>query len=526
MNVLAHLMVIAGFVSIAFSPTPAQAAVVNVGFAGGVTAVNVSGNSFFAEVRAVYAWSGSLGSGLVLPKGRVIEVVIPSGTVMTNFRGAPMTLANVQVGVLFNAAGVIDTVTRTMTASKVSFGTRIAAPPTPPPSASNLSLSASPSAITAGQSSILTWSSANVTTCTASGGWTGIKALLGTELVSPTVTTTYTLTCDGTAGSVTKSATVSIGSPQVPPPSKGTVNFAGKVVSVDANTRVAVVTVRAVYGISAGGIRGGFLLPVGTQITVTVPAGIPVTRLGVPITLADVKAGDIFNARAVIDRAAKTGVASSIQVLTPGIAENIFSGTLTAFSAVAPTSVTVKSQAGTEQVFSVTVTTQVYIGKTLGTLDQLIVGRSVAVAFVSVSGVKQAAKIVMATAQLQVQLEKFFSVESIQRRGTHIVNLLGASLDRFDKIIAKQETLISDLKAAGKDTAAAEASLAQSKTDLAATRAATDIARAKFAAISSSPDPQAAAKEAQAAMKTAVEATKKVIQDIKNTQQQINLLSL
>lgn len=450
---LAYLAVLASLASVAFSPAPARAEIVNAGFTGKVTAVNVAGNSFSAEVRAVYAWNSLTGYGAILPKGKIVEVVVSPGTVMVNVRGVPVALASVQAGVLFNAAGTIDTVTRTMTASKVTFGTRIAAPPTPP------------------------------------------------STTPP---------------------------PSTPPPStqKGTVNFAGKVISVDANTRIAVITVRAAYGISSSGIQGGFILPIGTQITLTVPAGIPITRIGVPITLADIKAGDMFNARATIDRATKTGVASSIQVLTPSVAENIFSGTLTAFSTADPKSVTVKNQAGVEQIFDVIATTHVYIGKTLGTFDQLIVGKSVAVAFVATGGTKQAVKIVMANAQLQVRIEKFFSINAVEKRGTHMVNVLGASLYRFDKIIAKQEIAIGTLKTAGKDTTAAETSLAQSKIDLAAARVATDTARVKFAAISSSSDPQAAAKEAQAAMKIAVEATKRVMQDVKNTQQQIKLLSL
>lgn len=468
-RILAVLPVITSLVGLAMSPAPALAETVTVGFTGKVTAVNATGNSFSAEVRAVYAGGGSSGIGAILPQGKIVQVVVPAGTVMVNVRGVPVTLDTVQVGVLFNANGKFDTATKTMTASKITFGTRVLAPPTPPPSTPPPS--------------------------------------------TPPSTTTP------------PSNTPPPSTPPATPPQKGTVNFAGRMVSVDATTRVVVATVRAAYGVSASGIRGGLILPPGTQITLTVPAGIPITRLGVPITLADVKAGDLFNARATIDHAAKTGVASSIQVLTPKIAENIFSGTLTAFSATDSKSVTVKNQAGTEQTFSVTPTTQVYIGKTLGTMDKLVVGRSVAVAFVATAETKQAVKIVMATEQLQVRVDKFFSVNAVQRRGTHMVNILGASLDRFDKIIAKQEASLNSLKAAGKDTTAAEASLAQSKSDLATARSAKDTASAKFAAISSSPDPQAAAKEAQAAMRTAVDATKKVMQDVKNTQRQINLIS-
>lgn len=80
----------------------------------------------------------------------------------------------------------------------------------PPPSTPTLTLSASPTSINPGQSSTLSWNATNVTSCSASNGWTGTKALSGTQVVSPTATTTYTLACTGSNGNITKSATVSI----------------------------------------------------------------------------------------------------------------------------------------------------------------------------------------------------------------------------------------------------------------------------------------------------------------------------
>lgn len=55
-----------------------------------------------------------------------------------------------------------------------------------------------------GDSVGLTWTTANVTSCTASNGWTGTKASYGTEyLYSLTTTKTYTITCGGKTDSVT-----------------------------------------------------------------------------------------------------------------------------------------------------------------------------------------------------------------------------------------------------------------------------------------------------------------------------------
>jgi hypothetical protein len=82
----------------------------------------------------------------------------------------------------------------------------------PPSNTPTLTLSASPTSITAGQSSTLSWSSTNATSCTATGGWSGTLATSGTQTVTPTANTTYTLACTGTGGTATQSATVVVGS--------------------------------------------------------------------------------------------------------------------------------------------------------------------------------------------------------------------------------------------------------------------------------------------------------------------------
>ena len=89
--------------------------------------------------------------------------------------------------------------------SNVVGATTSAATPTP-----TVTLSASPTSITSGGTSMLTWSSTNATSCTASGSWTGTKATSGTETVSPLADATYTLTCTGTGGNANQSATISV----------------------------------------------------------------------------------------------------------------------------------------------------------------------------------------------------------------------------------------------------------------------------------------------------------------------------
>ncbi len=76
--------------------------------------------------------------------------------------------------------------------------------------APTLTIAANPTTILSGQSSTLTWTSSNTTSCTASGGWSGGKALFGTQGVTPAATTTYTMTCTGPGGSVTQNAIVTV----------------------------------------------------------------------------------------------------------------------------------------------------------------------------------------------------------------------------------------------------------------------------------------------------------------------------
>jgi len=78
---------------------------------------------------------------------------------------------------------------------------------TPVPTAT---ISASPSTIVQGTSSTLSWGSTDATSCTASGAWSGSRASSGTEVVSPSVTSTYTITCNGAGGSANNSVVVTV----------------------------------------------------------------------------------------------------------------------------------------------------------------------------------------------------------------------------------------------------------------------------------------------------------------------------
>ena len=78
-------------------------------------------------------------------------------------------------------------------------------------SAPTISFSASPTSITTGQSSTLTWSTTNATSVSIDQG-IGAVGTSGTRAVSPTASTTYTLTATGPGGTTSATAAVSVGS--------------------------------------------------------------------------------------------------------------------------------------------------------------------------------------------------------------------------------------------------------------------------------------------------------------------------
>jgi mannan endo-1,4-beta-mannosidase len=94
--------------------------------------------------------------------------------------------------------------TTAATTSSTQSSSSTASPPA-------LTLSASPTSLSRGASSMLTWSATNATACTASGGWSGTLATQGSQSTGAvSATTTYTLSCAGSGGTVSQSATISV----------------------------------------------------------------------------------------------------------------------------------------------------------------------------------------------------------------------------------------------------------------------------------------------------------------------------
>jgi len=86
------------------------------------------------------------------------------------------------------------------------------APVTTAPSAATASITASPTTVNSGGAAMLTWSSANATSCSASGGWAGGLAASGSQSTGAlTADSTYSVTCTGAGGaSPAVAATVTV----------------------------------------------------------------------------------------------------------------------------------------------------------------------------------------------------------------------------------------------------------------------------------------------------------------------------
>jgi len=90
-------------------------------------------------------------------------------------------------------------------------------PPPPPPPAPTASLTASPDTVDKGQSTTLTWQTTNASQVSIDNGVGNVQPN-GSQQVSPTDSTTYTLTAKGDGGTQTATARVTVNTPPPPPP--------------------------------------------------------------------------------------------------------------------------------------------------------------------------------------------------------------------------------------------------------------------------------------------------------------------
>jgi hypothetical protein len=131
--------------------------------------------------------------------------VYRDATLVASPTGTSASVTGLSGGVLyaFSVAAVDAAGNASAQSAPVLVTTPVPAPPT-------IAFSAAPSAIAAGQSATLTWSSTNAASCTASEGWSGDRPASGSQVVAPTATTSYILTCMGIGGVVSTSVLVTM----------------------------------------------------------------------------------------------------------------------------------------------------------------------------------------------------------------------------------------------------------------------------------------------------------------------------
>jgi len=153
-----------------------------------------------------YRFESGAFSGGTPPLGMIIN---PNG----NLTGTPSVPGQYSFSVC-----ALDSAGDTSPCKPTSILVVAATTTTPNPVAPTAVLTASPSTIAAGGSTLLQWSSTNATSCTAGDGWTGSQPISGTFTVSPATSTTYVLTCDGPDGSIDASVLVTVYAGGTPPP--------------------------------------------------------------------------------------------------------------------------------------------------------------------------------------------------------------------------------------------------------------------------------------------------------------------
>ena len=141
---------------------------------------------------------------------------------------AGAVLANYSTTDADRGSAIAAVVTASNSAGAAS-ATSVAVPvPVPTsPTAPSIAFTASPQTITQGQPSTLAWSSTQATSCTASGAWSGAKAISGTVAVTPIAPAVYAIQCTGLGG--VANASVSVGVTAAPAGSNPALGAHGQV---------------------------------------------------------------------------------------------------------------------------------------------------------------------------------------------------------------------------------------------------------------------------------------------------------
>jgi pimeloyl-ACP methyl ester carboxylesterase len=177
------------------------------------------------------------------------------------------------------------------------------------PPAATASIAADPASISAGGSSMLTWTSSNASACTATGAWSGTQSTSGTLTVSPAVTSSYSLDCRGSGGPAqTQTATVTVAAAAAVP----TVTLTATPVSVASGaTSMLTWTSTGASSCTATGAWSGNEATSGTFIT-------PALTAAATYTLACSGTGGAATQSATVNVAAAVAAPTAVSASTVG----------------------------------------------------------------------------------------------------------------------------------------------------------------------------------------------------------------
>jgi hypothetical protein len=173
------------------NPVPSITSIAPTSITAGGSAftLTVNGSSFVSG--ATVDWNGS--------------------TRTTSFMSASQLAASITAGDIASAGTAKITVVNPApgggASAQVSFTINAPAP--------TVTISVNPTSVALGISAMLTWSSTNATSCTASGAWSGSQQTSGSQSVTPTAvgTAAYTLACTGPGGNAMASANLMVTTP-------------------------------------------------------------------------------------------------------------------------------------------------------------------------------------------------------------------------------------------------------------------------------------------------------------------------
>jgi len=112
---------------------------------------------------------------------------------------------------------VTGSFTYSLTCSNIGGSTTASAPLAVSPAPPTVKLTASATSAYVGQPITITWLTLSVTSCTASGNWSGAQPISGSLTITPTAsaTLTYTLSCTGLEGDASSSVAIVVNTPSL-----------------------------------------------------------------------------------------------------------------------------------------------------------------------------------------------------------------------------------------------------------------------------------------------------------------------